>query len=363
MPAPSDHVGLAGDLLMSVIRRRTMLQLLAGVAISGCREARGAEKRDADTGHDIAPPAPLSALIVQAEAATPEALAAADRKAATGHGTLLLPAGRYHLPSMRISAPAVRFAPGAVIIPAGDTAEIRFDGRIEAPRTRIFEAAERPDGAATAFQLTPQIIFPEWWGAKADGLPDKGHDDSLAWQQALDAVAAGGGRIVADAGRTYPLRYPIVVLGADVRIDLAGARLLSDIARKDRAPASAVLIGDSREWNLAKVRERRMTGDLFNNFENPAYIDIGMQTEPGHALPNIASQNFPPRPIPVSMASPRAAAPSPTVVSTIMTMSRARETTACNSAMPPIAARRTCACAMSGRASASDRMYRPASRM
>ena len=278
-----------------MLRRRTLIQMLAGAAVSGCRAApdADADARPTKVGRK-AGNGPLSPLVVRVEAATVEAVAAADRNATAGHGTLLLPAGRYTLPSMRIAAPGLRLEPGAILIPADAAATIQIDGRIDAPRARLFEAAERPDGAPPAIRLLAQTVFPEWWGATAEGPPDKGHDDSLAWQQTLDALAENGGTVQGRAGATYPLRYPIVVLGGGVRIDLAGARLLTDLARNARAPASVLLIGNSREWNLAKVRERRMAGDLFNNFENPAYLDIGMQTEPGRTQPNIEGQNFPP---------------------------------------------------------------------
>ena len=140
---------------------------------------------------------------------------------------------------------------------------------------------------------TPRTVYPEQFGATAAGEPHSGADDSLAFQRALDAISEGG-TLECREGAVYPLRYPIVVHGRGVNVNLNGARLLTDLARKDRAPATLVNIGDSREWNREGIARRRAAGDLFNHFENPGFIDIGQRIEPGEARTNIERGYFPP---------------------------------------------------------------------
>lgn len=279
-----------------MIRRQVLSQLVVSGALAACGRSgaagTGPTREEPVGARPILPLRAPSAFSIAASAVTAAAVVAADRIATERGGTLVLPPGRYHLPLLRLNAPAVRFQPGAMVVPAAGDALIAFAGRVVAARQRIFEIAERP-GGEPAITLPPQVVYPEWWGAQAGGDPHLGHDDSLAWQQALDAVSARGGIVQAAPGRTYPLRYPLVVLGRDVAIDLAGACLLTDLARAARAPACVLLVGDSREWNSRKVRERRLAGDLFNNFENPAFQDIGMRTEPDGTAHNIAQANFP----------------------------------------------------------------------
>ena len=202
-------------------------------------------------------------------------------EAAAAAGTCMLVTRPHRVGGRLVIACDVEVAGAGAFHAAGDDACLIVQGTVRAGRRAIFAFPER-EAAWTAprIRLMGQTIHPEWFGAAAKGAPHLGHDDSAAWQQAMDALMDAGGAIEGRAGAVYPLRYPLVLRGRRITIDLNGAEWLTDLGRKDRAPGTVFTIGDSREWNRALATRRRLAGDLFNNFENPDFSDIPLETWP-----------------------------------------------------------------------------------
>ena len=96
-------------------------------------------------------------------------------------GTLFFPVGTYQLDT-NVDFPvaiSVAFDNGATLAPISGVV-VTMNGQIRAGLYKIFTIGA---GLVRGFSNVP-YLFPQWWGAKADGT----HDDGPAIQAALDAV-------------------------------------------------------------------------------------------------------------------------------------------------------------------------------
>lgn len=121
--------------------------------------------------------------------------------AATGK-PILVPPATYLIADQLVLNSAIRFEPGAVLkLIFGPT--VTFNGLLEAGPWRIFDTSQNP-GVGGGFVLGPGAVeraFPEWWGAKGDGVAH----DSDALEAAIGAVSANKTTIQFAPGATYLL--------------------------------------------------------------------------------------------------------------------------------------------------------------
>ncbi len=111
--------------------------------------------------------------------------------------SVLLVRGRHRI-SRNLLVPCnitLRFLQDAAIfVEDGKNVEIRSP--IQAPASRIFEGTGH-------VSLKQSEAYPQWWGARADGI----HDDGFALQSAIDALHDGGGGVVRLPVGTYLLNH------------------------------------------------------------------------------------------------------------------------------------------------------------
>lgn len=215
--------------------------------------------------------------------------------AATGGYESLPPGDALALPG---SLPfASLAAAAAAIIPAGLSA-IFLEGYYAAGDCPISTYVPASAGAGPGkFQsadgqwwvISGREFVHEQFGARAAGPPDAGNDDSGAIQTLLNFLAANGGRAAATPGKTYPIRYPLCVLGSKVVLDNTGAELLSDMARTGRSYGPIVQLGNSREFNLTTINALRAAGTLTGTFVNAGYTDTPINTFPGITSPYLVA--------------------------------------------------------------------------
>lgn len=97
-------------------------------------------------------------------------------------GFIRVPAGSYTLNNISISVP-IFFEPGSSItVPPGQT--VTISSVIGSDRQHIFKG----EGGVNVSNGTPDVVYPEWWGAAGDGVAN----DTVALQAALNAIANGG---------------------------------------------------------------------------------------------------------------------------------------------------------------------------
>ncbi len=249
-------------------RARTETLRANAVKLRNQHLVRLSEIRSASTGS----PDLHRAFMVAAGSDT-AAIRQMDQQATAAKAPLRFANGLHTIASAtELSAPFVVFDPGAVL---QGNAALAIHGRIVAERERIFTFPETSSGGLVRIR-SAQVIFPEWFGATGQGDPREGADDSGAIQLACDSLSDGAGGVIQGAqGRTYPTRFVICVVGDKVILDFSKSEILSDQGRAGRPYAGMwVQIGNSRESNLALIRQRRLAGDFKQGVENPQFADV-----------------------------------------------------------------------------------------
>ncbi len=155
----------------------------------------------------------------------------------------------------------LQFKPGAVLS-VGSGNSVTVHAPIQAPRGRIFEG----DGSVV---LMRSEAYPQWWGARADGV----HDDGRAIQSALDSVHAGGGGTVWLPRGTYLLNHvsgPYYALKARDRVSVSGEGTESVLRVGDRLRQSnrGVAVLYNHEEPVTHCRFSLFTVD-YNGANNP----------------------------------------------------------------------------------------------
>jgi hypothetical protein len=128
---------------------------------------------------------------------------------------ILVLSGRQKL-SRDLVVPAnitLRFQDDASLL-VEESKSVKIEAPIQASLIRIFEG----DGKVI---LKHSEIYPQWWGARGDGL----HDDGYAIQSAIDSAYYGGGGLVRLLGGTYLLNHitgPYYALKSRNRVSFSG---------------------------------------------------------------------------------------------------------------------------------------------
>lgn len=114
------------------------------------------------------------------------ALAAADAAAAVAGNPLILLAGVHRIASnLTITAP-VHFQPGAILKPdSGIT--VTLSGGMTSALRKVFDLSA---GGTVSVRKVP-VVYPQWWGAAADGSTD----DTSALQAAFNASVSSDGSV------------------------------------------------------------------------------------------------------------------------------------------------------------------------
>lgn len=141
--------------------------------------------------------------------------------------TILFPVGTYKISTI-LTIPSnicLWFVNGAMLSPDSGVT-VTINGLVEAGLYQIFSGVGTVAG-------TPKVdyLYPQWWGAKADGVTD----DTTAIQRAVDlANAAGGGEVHLPAGQyvigsgvAVPDKVYITGDGPELTKILAGANSIS----------------------------------------------------------------------------------------------------------------------------------------
>jgi hypothetical protein len=153
----------------------------------------------------------------------PALLAASEAAARTGDTIVVSCRLRVASGSATIETPVQVVGPGAFDLQAGGALTLR--GPILGPVTRIFHL----NGGQLVVQVPNARIYPQWWGARGDGVAD----DAPAIQAAIDAASRpaqdpfewnqGVGGTVALPRGVYRIAAPLVVRGDAVRVEGHGA--------------------------------------------------------------------------------------------------------------------------------------------
>lgn len=144
------------------------------------------------------------------------AVAALTAASAAG-GPVLIPAGTYLIDDdVTCSAPLI-FAGGKFSIASGKT--LTINGPVQALPTQIFTGS----GAVVLGYGAAAKVYPQWWGAKGDGV----QDDRAAVQAAVDASAGTlGAAVVEFPGGSYVLSGSVSVPEARIIFRGYGAKII-----------------------------------------------------------------------------------------------------------------------------------------
>lgn len=161
--------------------------------------------------------------------------------AATTGGSIYVPSGFYRLKS-NVTVPAnvtLELAPGAQLsLDAGVT--LTLNGSLVAPLAQLFYGL----GVVVLGRGRIPELFPQWWGALADGA----HDDTDAIQKAATACIGAGGGVVYFAPGQYSVVGTITVNnnagGTPVPVWFRGAGAFSARLVKPAGGAGDILV-----WN------------------------------------------------------------------------------------------------------------------
>jgi hypothetical protein len=154
----------------------------------------------------------------------------------------------------------------SLFIEAGKSVSI--EASIQAPLNRIFEG----EGKVI---LTRSEVYPQWWGARGNGI----QDDGVALQWAIDSVYAAGGGLVRLPAGTYLLNHisgPYYALKARNRVSVAGEGLHSvlKVGERLRQATRGVAVIYNHEELVSNCRYSNFVVD-YNGKNNPRLASWG----------------------------------------------------------------------------------------
>jgi polygalacturonase len=176
-------------------------------------------------------------------------------------GNMFLPPGTYRVASNLTLSKHVQFAAGAKLKPDSGVT-VTIGGTIDAPLSQVFDVSA---GGTVSFGASAVVseVYPQWWGAKGDGVTD----DRASLQAAVSATAAAGGAVHIPSG-TYALGSEVVILNALNRT-LKGSRAGRTVLKMlGTATSRAVRVQNSSNVTIADLTidmNRSATTDQGNN--------------------------------------------------------------------------------------------------
>lgn len=190
----------------------------------------------------------------------------------SGGGELVLPAGSYPISDNLVvdEKISLRFMNGAkLVIANGKT--ITINGNVEAGLHQIFDGAGVVEG-----NMKVSTVYPEWFGAKADGI----HDDTDGVEKTLQFLEKRRGGVLQLSAGTYILKY--LYLRSKVTVQGIGPSTVLKL--KNRTNANLITLKDNSVMQF-RIANLFIDGNRNNNTSgNGIYLNKTTYVRPDYVL-------------------------------------------------------------------------------